>query len=170
MVRQPMPWSVAVGFHGSGARSQQRDHLRAVAGEPVPFGLQVPQRLVGEDDERLHRVERLQVAGQPSELGFADPLRIGHIVQRDEMDALVVEAPVRRAERFLEGGALIGRGIVLAGQEDRSQPGQRPDDLLELGHALAANRRVVGLVREVAGEHHEVGRLAQRRDGGDGLL
>src|SRR6185312_9184649 len=116
---------------------QQVDDLRTVAGEPVPVRLQVPQRTMREDDNRLTAIERLQIASQPCELFVAhQAFRVRDVVQRNEMDSLVIEALMGDAEILLERRAPVGGGVMLARQEDRAQARQRLDDLLELGHAL----------------------------------
>ena len=77
---------------------------------------------------------------------------------------------MRVAEEFVEGLAAIERRVVLARHEAHVLDLELADDLLELGKALAAQLRVVGGMRQVAGEHDEVRRLGQAVDGGDGFF
>src|SRR5205823_4475840 len=82
--------------------------LGAVGGRPVPVGLQVEQRAVGEDHDAVVGLVLLEVRRQPGELLVAElRLRIGDVVERDEVHALVVEGPVGRAKELLERLALV---------------------------------------------------------------
>ena len=154
--------NVTVEDRGGFERREKFNDLCPVACEPIPIRLQVPERPVREDDNRLGAVERLQIAGEPGELVFSHhSLRVRHVIQCHKMDALVVEALVRNAKVLLESGTLVRRGIMLARQEDRAQPRQWLDKLLELSHALATLGSVIGLMGQVSGEHHEVRCLAE---------
>jgi hypothetical protein len=74
----------------------------------------------------------------------------------------VVERVVRFAEQLAVRLAPVERRVVLAGHEAHILDVQLADDLLELGEAAAALLRVVGRVREIAGEHDEIGLLGKR--------
>ena len=96
--------------------------------------------------------------------------RVGHVVEHDEVHALVVERVVRLAEELLVGLALVERRVVLAGHEAHVLHLEFADDVAEFRQALPALLGVVGGVREVAGEHDEVGLLLEAVDGGNGLF
>ncbi len=107
---------------------------------------------------------------QPFQLLLADEaVRIGDVVQRDEVHALVVEAVEAVAEDVLVHLAVVQAGVVLAGNEAHVLDLQLADDGLELLHAALAFLVVGRGVRQVAGEHDEVGLVIQAVDRGDGL-
>ncbi len=85
------------------------------------------------------------------------------------MHALEIEGVVRLAEELLVGRAAVERGIVLAGHEVHILHPQILDDVLELGHALAPLRRIVGGMGQIAGEDDEVGLVGERIDLGHRL-
>ena len=99
-----------------------------------------------------------------------DAPRIGDVVHDDEMHALVIEGVVRLAEEFLEGLAMVERGVVLAWHELDVLDLEVLHDVAELGHPFAPLLTVLGGVGEVAGEDDEVGRVLQVVDRGDRLL
>ena len=78
------------------------------------------------------------------QLGLAD-LRAGvrYIIKRNEMDAFMIERVMRLAEKFLERGAVVERGIVLSWHEAYRFYLERSDDIAKFGHALAALLRVI---------------------------
>ncbi len=113
----------------------------------------------------------LQVGAQPLQLLLADRRhRIGHVVDHDEMHALVVERVVRLAEELLERLAVVERRVVLPGHEPHVLHLECAHDLAELGHAPASLLRVVGRMGQVAGEHHEIGLTRQPVDRRDRFL
>src|SRR5476649_718505 len=162
---------VAVEHHDVLVRHQQVDRLGAVGRGPVPVRHQVEQRAVGQHDDAVVGLALLEVGGQPRELLVAQlGARVGDVVERDEVHALVVERVVRRAKELLEGGALVERGVVLAGQEAHVLDVEGGDDFLEALHARAALGAVLGRVGQVTGEDDEVGLLRQAVHRDDGLF
>src|SRR5919204_4948858 len=85
------------------------------------------------------------------------------------MHALVVEAVVRRPEELLERRASIERGVVFAGHEANLPGFEAADQLAELRETPAPLVRIVGGVREIAGEDDEVRLWLERVYRGDGL-
>ncbi len=160
---------VAEEHGGVLVRREDVDRLGAVLGRPVPLRIEVEQRTVGEHDDRGRFVEARQVGMQPFQLVLADEtVRIRDVVQRDEMHALVVEAVVPVAEHLLVHLAVVQARVVLAGDEADVLALEIRHDGLELGHATLALLVFRGRVRQVAGEHDEVGLVLEavhRRDG-----
>src|SRR5712691_11850936 len=72
------------------------------------------------------------------------------------MHALVVEAVVARAEELLPRLPVVERGVVLSRHEANVLVPEALDDVAELGQAPPSLLRIVGGVREVAGEDDEV--------------
>ena len=71
-----------------------------------------------EHDDRRGRVERLQIVLEPSQLCAPDHgHRIGNVVERDEVNAFVVERVVQVAEELAVNDAGVGCGVVLARHE-----------------------------------------------------
>src|SRR5262245_17467856 len=139
-------------------RGEHVDHLGAIARRPVPGGIEIEERPVREHDHRHLLVDPGEVRTDPGDLLVADDrLRVGDVVEHQEVDALVVERAAQGAEQLLVGLAAVQRGVVLAGQELQVEPPQSADDLLELPHPLAPLVVVVRRVREVAREDDEVG-------------
>src|SRR5438270_7853553 len=139
-------------------RHEELNGLIAVARRPVPLRVEREERPVREYDDAA--VARLlgEVRGEPGELLVADAARrIGDVVERDEVHALMREAVVRRTEELAIRLAVIERGIVLAGHEADLFRAQAGDQLLELRAAPAPLGRIVGGAREIAGENDEVG-------------
>ncbi len=152
-------------------RHQEFDRLGAVARRPVPLRREVEQRPVSQDDDRRAALLLLQVRGEPRQLLVADQgARVGDVVQRDEMHAFVVEAVVGGAEELLERLAIVEGSVVLPRHEAHGLDLELAHDGLEFRHALPALHRVVGRVREIAGEHDEVGLIVEGVHRGHGLL
>src|ERR1043166_2801829 len=87
----------------------------------------------------------------------SDPrAQIGDVVEHDEMNALVVERVVRRAEELLECLAVVERRVVLTRHEADGLDVELAHHALELRQTLAALDRAVGRMGEVAGKHDEV--------------
>ena len=72
------------------------------------------------------------------------------------MHAFVIEGVVGGAKELLERLAVVERRVVLPGHEAHGLDLELAHDGLEFRHALPALHRVVGGVREIAGEHDEV--------------
>ena len=124
-----------------------------------------------DDDRRIGR-EAGEVGFQPLDLPLAeDRRRIGGVVEHDEVDALVVEGVVERpADDLLVRLAAVERGVVLALEEPDLGHGQRGGLLLEFAQTLSPHFRIVGRLRQVAGEDDEIGLLLECIDGCDGAL
>ena len=119
---------------------------------------------------RRRLVDLRQVGMQPGQLLLADQaVRVGYVVERDEVHALVVEAVVARRRRTLVRLAVVEARIVLARNEADVLDLQLADDGLNSLHAALA-LRVVGGVREIAGEDDEVGLVGQAVDRDDRLF
>jgi hypothetical protein len=160
---------VTVEDRGAAVLLERGDRLGAVLRGPVPVRVQVEERAVREGDHRRGEGRGREVGAQPSELRLAEGGGgLGHVVERDEMDATVVEAAVEVAEVLAVRLAAIEGGVVLAGQEAHAGHAHAGDDALHLRHAPAPLPRVVGGVGEIAGHDHEGGLLRQRGDGRDG--
>ena len=161
---------MAVEHRDVAVRHQDVDDLRAVARGPIPLWIEIEQRPVREhDDARVARLFR-QVVGQPLALRLAHhPGRIGHVVEHDGVQALVIERVVRGPEQLAECLARVQAGIVLARHQVYRTRTQRRDDVAYLRHAAAALGRVVGGMRQVAREHDEIGLARQCVDGRHGL-
>ncbi len=84
------------------------------------------------------------------------------------MHPFVVEGVVRLSEKLLIGLPMVERGIMFARYEVDGLYLEVGHDIPEFAQPLAAFLRVVGGMREIAGEHDEVGGLIEtvhRRDG-----
>jgi len=79
-------------------RRQQAYHLVAVAREPLPVGPQVEERPVGEDHDRGGAGKACEIRPGPR-----------HVVQRDEVDALVQVRRRREAVDDVDGSLERGR-------------------------------------------------------------
>ena len=103
-------------------REQNFDGLGAVARRPVPLGVKIEQRPVGEyDDTGVAGLGR-EVGGYPRELFGANRTRwIRDIVEHQEVHALVIERVMRRSEKFLErlapSNTSAAEGIFRAAKE-----------------------------------------------------
>ena len=120
------------------------------------------------DDRRVRRAAR-EVVLEPRELRLAQyRRRLRGVVEHDEVHALVIEGVVQRAtEDFEVGLAAVERGVVLAVEVAHLRHREPGCDLLDLAQPRAAHGRIVGSLREVAGEHHEVRLRLERVDRGD---
>ena len=105
---------------------------------PVPSLANGPQRDMGEYDDRLAGGLRLQILLQPAELigaevAEAPSLQALHVVQADEMYAVLVEAVITfrtgLGEPLEEDLAVVLKHVMLAGDVVRFKPGVL-DDLL----------------------------------------
>jgi hypothetical protein len=74
----------------------------------------------------------------------------------DEVHAPVIEAVVAGAEKLLPRLPVVERGVVLSRHEAHVLVPEAFDDVVELGQAPPSLFRIVGGVREVAGEDDEV--------------
>ena len=126
---------------------------------------------MGKHDHRRSRLQLLQVGGEPGDLRVAELLvRVGRVVENDEVIALVVEGIVQLAEELLIGLAAIFLRVVIAGHEADVLDLERRDHVAHLRHAAAALGRIVGRVSHVAGEGDELRLPRQRIDRADDLL
>jgi hypothetical protein len=90
-----------------------------------------------EHDDELFHVELLQIRAKPGELSLADRrARIGHVVQHDEVDSLVVEGVVELAEKLLVRLSRVERSVMFACHKTEVLHLEPADDLLELGHSF----------------------------------
>src|SRR4051812_11678229 len=106
-----------------------------------------------------------QIRRKPFQLGGADACTgIRDVVQRDEMNAFMIEGIIRLAEKFLEGSAIVQRSIMLAGNEPQVSYLQSANDVAELRQALAALLWVVRGMGQIAGKDDEIGLRLQRVD------
>src|SRR5439155_3956589 len=137
---------------------EEVDRLRAVACRPIPLRIEIEERPVREDDDARVPGLRRQIRLQPGKLLAPDARRrVGYVVDRDEMDALVVEAVVARAEKLLPRLPVVERGVVFTGHEAHVLVLEALDDVAELDQAPPSLLRIVRGVRQVAGEDYEVG-------------
>jgi hypothetical protein len=152
-------------------RKQHIDDLRAVLRGPVPLGGETEERPVREHHDGRVVADLPQIGGQPVDLRVAHGTDwIRHVVERDEVHALVIERVVRGAEGLPVGGPRVPRGVVLSRHEVQRLHLQTGDDLLEFAQPLAAYGAVVGGVSQIAREHDEVGACRNPVHGFDGLL
>ncbi len=150
---------VAVEHRHVRVRHQQVDHLCAVARGPVPLRIEIEQRPVREHHDGRMRGHRAQVRRQPCQLRLAHARgRVRHVVDGDEMHALVIEGVVCAAEQFAVGGTVVQRSVVLARHVVHHRYLEAGGDVAELRQAAAPFVHVFGDVGQVAGEHHEIGR------------
>lgn len=157
--RLPVVLLVNVSVEHRRARTCRKyfDRLRSIWRGPVPLRHQIEQRPMSEDHERRVHRKLGEVFLEPIELSVAQVrLRIGDVVERDEVHALVVERIVRGSKVLLKRFAVIDRSVVLAREEVHVLDVQLGNDALELGHARAPQLGVVGRVRQIAGEDDEV--------------
>src|SRR5579863_9648295 len=90
-------------------------HVVAVAREPFPFGLEVKQRPMGEHDDRGALRKAREIRLHPSELRRSDLGPPGrNVVERDEMDAAMIERVVGRPHVLAEHVTAVERGVILA--------------------------------------------------------
>src|SRR2546422_4450110 len=73
----------------------------------------------------------------------------------------MVEGIVTVAERVAEELPAVQPRIVLARHVANERRAQAPGDLLELAHAVGMLARILGVVRQIAGEENEL-RLARQ--------
>src|SRR5512135_476124 len=100
--------------HGDRAEALQAvERFAAVARSPAPLRIDRPERDMGEDDDGRAGGEPAHVVLEPGELvrteaGEAAGLEIHDVDQRDEVDALAVEAVPAIALRPLAMARLVG--------------------------------------------------------------
>ena len=110
-----------------------------------------------QDHDPVVALALLQVGLEPAQLLLADAGgAIRHVVERDEVHALVIEGVMRRPEELLVGRPVIERGVVLAGHEAHIGIFQPARQVAEFRQPAAALAGIVGGVGQVAREHHEV--------------
>src|SRR5690349_11516571 len=87
--------------------SEQVHHVVAVAGKPLPLGLKVKQRTMGEDNDRRGLWEPIEIFLQPGKLLGTD-FRLGarDIVERDEVNATMIEGVITLAKKIVVHRAL----------------------------------------------------------------
>src|SRR5690242_11568460 len=89
-------------------RSEQLDYPVSVARGPVPLRVEIEQRAVREQNQRLAAIELRKIARQPLQLFFTDQCRgIRYIVEHNEVNALMIERVVRSAEELAERLATV---------------------------------------------------------------
>ena len=144
----------------SGARPPWRRRA-----SPSPTAGRGRKRPMGEDDDRRVAVDLREIGRQPRELRLrrararvatrCRARRSGRPCGRTS------SASAPKNSRY--ASPAVERCVVLAGHEADVFTLSADDDVLELGHPLAPHRRVVGRVREVAGEDDEVGLALRAR-------
>ena len=115
------------------------------------------QRAVREHHDRLIGPLFGQIGLQPLDLfGPEDRCRVGGIVERDEVHALVIESLVQLPVDHLQiGFGTIERGVVFTVHITHRHV-ETPGHIEKLAQTLAAHFGVVGGLRQVTGEHHEI--------------
>jgi hypothetical protein len=162
---------VAVEDRHRVVRLEQLHHGGAVAREPLPLRLEIEERPVREDDDRRRLRVAREIVLQPRQLlGTDGRLAEGDVVERDEVDAAVIERVVRLAEVLAEQRAAVERGVVLARHVQPLRDLEARADLAELREAARVLRRVFAVVRQIAREEDEVRLLLQTVDQLDGAL
>ena len=152
-------------------RLQEVERLVSVRRPPAPRPVQLEQRAMREHDHRRSGLELLQIGGEPGDLGVAELLvRVGRVVENDDVIALVVEGVVQLAEELLIRVAAVFLRVVIARHEADILDLERGDHVADLGHAAAALGGIVGRVRHVAGEGDEIRLSRQRVDRADDFL
>src|SRR5271168_5318646 len=149
--------------------------LRAVVGAPTPFGIDAPEGDVREDDDGRAGRELFHVVFEPLELIGAEQAQaagfeVSHVVEGDEVDALLVKAvPAAALGAFAEAveefAAVVNEHVVLAGNVVDLAGAEAFEHLgggVELGG--------LGEVRDVAGVEHEFRSDGQSVDAIDGDL
>ena len=88
---------VAVEHRDVGMGHEQIDRRFTVARGPVPLGIKIEQRAMGQDHDPGVLGLLFQIRRQPRELRVAEACRgIGYVIQRDEVHALVMESCPRQ--------------------------------------------------------------------------
>src|SRR5947209_14010687 len=156
----------------NGHRSEalhQGERARAILRAPAPFGINRPERNVGEDDNRRRGAEASNVALEPLQLlgtkvSQAAGLEIDDVDQTDEVHPALVETVPAGTARSLAVtveirlSLLVIEEIVLAGDiEDRQA--RVFDQLVGVVEFL-----LFGEMADVAGVNHEGWLLRQRLD------
>ena len=126
---------VAIEYGDVVSLAQQIDGARAVFRRPVPRGVEVEQRPVREHHEGHFGRNAGEVGGEPLELRVAqDPARLRDIVERDEMDSLVVERVPRLTEGLAVRIAVVEGRVVLA-RDETHRPSPLSADTISLKRA-----------------------------------
>ena len=99
-----------------GEWKQQIDRLLRVARRPIPLRIQIEEgRCARHDDPRVG-LELREVVLEPRDLRITKYRGgVGDVVQRDEVDPLVVEGVMHLSEDLLIDLPLVGGGVVLPG-------------------------------------------------------
>ena len=103
--------------HGDRAEAlQQAERLLPIIGAPAPFGIDRPERDMGEDDDRRRVGLALEIVGEPGELLGAEiaetaGLQVDDVDEADEMDAVLVEAVPAGALGALAVAVEIGLAV-----------------------------------------------------------
>src|SRR5580658_8586238 len=94
----------------------------------------------------------------------------GHIVERDEMNAAMVERVMRRAHELAEHVAAVESGVVLARHYLQLRAANLARDLLEQFEALGVLVGRVSVVGQIAGNYYQLGSVFQPVDSSDGAF
>src|SRR4029077_7750810 len=125
----------------------------AIGRGPVPVGREVEQRTMREPDDGRVLVELLEAGAEPLKLLAPDtPLGIGHVVEHDEVHALVIERVMRLAEELLERLTLVERRVVFAGEIVVRLHLELRDRVAHVRQTLSTLLWIVGGVREIPRE------------------
>jgi len=136
---------------------QDVDRLGTIIGRPVPCGVKIEQGTMRENNDWLRFVVFSQIVMQPLQLIFSNKsVWIRDIVERDEMDALVIKAVVANAEHALVRFAIVEAGIILARDKSYILHFKIGNNGLEFCHALTAYFFVWRAMNKVAGKHDEI--------------
>src|ERR1700733_13349817 len=103
-------------------------------------------------------------------LGSYDGSSRGHIVERDEMNAAMVERVMRRAHELAEHVAAVESGVVLARHYLQLRAANLARDLLEQFEALGVLVGRIGVVGQISRDYYQLGAVFQPVDGSDGTL
>ena len=79
-----------------------------------------------------------------------------HVIERDEVDALVIERVIAVAEVLPVQNAAVERGVVFARDRVDGARLESARDRLEQLHALRVRVAIVGVVSQIAGKEYEI--------------
>src|SRR5215813_2410472 len=112
---------------------------------------------MSEHHDRRIVFQFLQIGLKPVELSFANHRSgIGDIIEHDKVHSLVIESVIKLSEELLVRVTPIKRRIVLSSHEMNRLSFKAPGYVSEFGHPVASLLTILGYVREVAREHHEI--------------